>query len=265
MNPVSYALSAVRHHIPKEILETVFKPNQRYRTITPDSIDAAIRSKVLDGRVFIDCNLVGGTETRIPLRVDMREMIDPYTAVYRIPKSMTQGRTITRALEIGYSAGASVGQISSGVTQSSSIMDAAAGLLASQNPIPLVSTCDVQLVGENVVMVIDNVQLPTLLFLRCWLENDTHFNHIQPTSYRAFSDLVIAAVRAYIYVNAQIPMDKAYIHAGAELGKFAEFVDSCSDANEKYEELLDRWAKIALMNDFESHRRHIKLEMGGLW
>jgi hypothetical protein len=266
MNPITYSLQQLRYQIPKEILEKVFLSNLNYRTIQATTLDTRIRQEVIESRVLVDCNLAGGTETHIPLSDLPKEFIDPFTAIYRIPKTMTQGRTITRALSVSFGEGAIMGASNIAPTQGNALLDAAAGVLNSALPIPIVSTAQVQLIGENTVMIADNMALPVNIFLRCWLENDENFNHIQPTSYKNFAKLVELATKAYIYINAQIPMDKAFIHAGSELGRFKDIIDGYADANEQYDTHYNEvWRKTAYLNDYNAHRRHCQRVLGGNW
>lgn len=267
MNPIQYSLQQCRFEIPPEILEYVFVTRQdkerRYKP-TPISIDAKIRELVIEPRVLVDCNLVGGTEVAIPLANCPKEVIDPFQAIYRIPKNLTNGRTITRALSVSFGEGAIVGMSNLQPTYGNNLLDAAAGVLNSHLAIPQVSTANCQLIDENTVLIMDNFAIPMNAYLRCWLENDSNFNHIQPTSYDAFATLVILAVKAYIYNTMQIHMDRALIHAGGELGRFKEIVDEYSDANEMYRTHLRQvWRRVAYLNDFQAHRRHLQRLMGG--
>lgn len=266
MNPVGYSLKQVRQKIPKEVLNKIFLSNVEHRFRQPTSVDVEIRQKVIEDRVMVDCNLVGGTETWIDLTSLPRENIDPYSWVYRIPKHMTNNRSITRALSIGYGTGVPIGMGYNQPAKSNALMDAAAGLINSNSPIAQISTAEVQLVGENTILVSNAMTLPMTAYLRCWLENDSAFNHIQPTSYMDFATLVVLATKAYIWVNAQIPMDKGFIFAGNELGRFTSIVDSYSDANEMYEtHFNETWRKVAHFNDPVAHKRHLTMISGGLW
>lgn len=267
MNPVVYGLKQVRQEIPKEVLDKIFLSNVDHRFRQATSVDTQIRTKVIEQRVLPDCNLVGGTEVYIDLSGLQREAVDPYTWIYRIPKERTQGRTITTVLSIGYGQGIPVGVgYMSPVRNNNALMDAAAGLLSSNSPIPMVSTAEIQLVGENTVMISNALTLPATAYLRCWLENDSNFNHLQPASYKDFAKLITLATKAYIWVNAQIPMDKSFIFAGNELGRFTQVVDSYSDANEQYETHFNEvWKKVAVFNDPVAIKRYHKTIMGGLW
>jgi hypothetical protein len=265
MNPVTYALQHIRWTIPADILQKTFlTTNNRFGTVAPISLDARIRSEVIESRVLQDCNLVGGTEVWIALERCPIQVVDDYVRVYRIPKSMTQNRTITSALSVSYGEGAIAGITSAYGSGGSALVDAAASVMASVSPIPVVASAYVSLIGENTVMIQDNIALPVNLYLRCWVENDANLNHIKPTSYIQFAKLVEYAVKAYVYINNQIPMDRAYIHAGAELGRFKDVVDSYSDANENYQTYLNEvWRRVALLNDPIASQRHLKMLLGG--
>lgn len=267
MNPVTKALQELSFRIPRGILEKTFLSNLQPFSLQPTSLDARIREKVIEPRVMVDCNLMGGTEAAIPLASVPKQQIDTFTYVYRIPKRLTQGRTITRAISISYGQTGILGTSSNIPLQGTSpVLDAASGLLMSHAPIPTVSTAQCHVIGENTVMVIDTTAIPQDIFLRCWLENDTAFNHLQPTSYKDFSKLVELATKSYIYNQLILPMDRAFLHSGFELGQFKSVVESYSDAEENYQTFLNEvWRKVAVLNDFHGKRRHISLVTGGNW
>lgn len=265
MNPVSYALSALEFSIPREILEKVFLSNIWQNAKQPYSLHARIREQVIEGRVNIDCNLMHGTEATIPLIGVPKEQIDMFMWVYRIPKFLTQGRTITRALSVSFGEGAIIGATNMAPSQGNALMDAAAGLLNSSLPIPIIASSNCQVIGENTVLIQDNMALPVNIYLRVWLENDANMNHIQPASFPQYAKLVELAVKAHIWVKCQIPMDRAFIFSGSELGRFGSIIDGYADANEQYCTHRDEvWAKVAYMNDKMAHTRALKRIMGGL-
>ena len=135
MNPLSYALNHLRQVIPAEILRQVFMSRVNYSFDLAVSLDTRIREEVLLPVVMLDCNLVGGLETWIRLAGMPREQVDPFTHIYRIPKTATQGRSIISALSVSYGEGAVVGATNLIPVRGNSLLDAASGLLSSSNPI----------------------------------------------------------------------------------------------------------------------------------
>jgi hypothetical protein len=265
MMAISKALDEVKFRIPRQILDKVFtQRNLRYRQ-TPPSLDEQILAAVIRPRVMVDCNLVGGTEAFIDLSGVQFERADDYTSVYRIPKSRTNGRSINSVLNITFSDPTKVS--SYGVAagqQNTMMMQVGSSVMDAHGSIPVTSTSTVQLIGENVVMVRDTVLLPANIYLRCILANDEQMSHIQLRSYPAFSNLVVLAVKAYIYNEYVIQLDIGELMGGMNIGRFKEIVDTYADANELYQEFLTtKWAKVSLMNDQSSYSRLLKTMIGG--
>ena len=266
MQALSKAIDEIHMRIPRQILDVVFNPRVNGWKHAPVSIDEYIMSQVIRPRVLIDCNLVGGTEDLISLEGLQRDTIDTYTYIYRIPKSVTQGRSIQSVLNVtftdasrmsGYYGGGMANQYSTMLQTGSAVMDA-------MGSIPMTSTAKVQLIGENVVMVRDSVILPSNLFLRCVLANDENLSHLQLKSYRPFAMLCVLAVKAHIFNEYFIQMDMGELHGGVNLGTFKTTIEGWADSQELYDKFLEeKWQKISFMNDTESYTRLLKITIGG--
>lgn len=276
MMAVSKALEEIKFRIPKPILDAVFIQRTQQWRQTPVSIDEHILTTVVRPRVLVDCNLIGGTEAMISLQGLPADQINSdgtaignayaFTTVYRIPKAATQGRSIISVLNVTFSSGQSYSSSYAGMANQggNAMLQAGSAVMDAMSPIPVTSTAKVQLIGENVVMVKDNVIMPANAFLRCVLANDENMSHLQLKSYRDFSNLVTLAVKAYIYNEYIIQMDLGELHGGQVLGRFKEVIDGYADAEELYQEYLtSKWQKIALMNDSESFTRLLRLMIGG--
>jgi hypothetical protein len=267
MNPITKALDEMMFRIPREILKVVFlEPYQQYRDL-PSDIKERIRCLVLQPRVLVDCNLVSGVETRIDLSGLPSETVDDgYTTVFRIPKSMTDGRSILSVFDVTYGDLYNT-QSGYGVysySRTSPALQLANAAMEAQIRTPHVGTTKVELIGENVVMVQDSIILPNNLYLRCSLENEENLSNIQARSYLVFARLVELAVKAYIYNSYVIKLDIGELRAGVQVGKIKEIIDSYADAEQMYQEhLAEKWAKVAFMNDPESMRRYMSLMIGG--
>lgn len=265
MNALRKSLDDLKFTIPKPILETVFvKRHSNYRIAAP-SLDEQILNSVVRPRVYIDTNLVGGAEILVPLLGLAGEEVNTTDMVYRIPKNLTQNRSIMSVLNITYvdpSSMVSAGSFSScGVTLEQTQAD---NLLNALSPLPMISTGRVTIIGENVVLVRDSIRIPTNSYLRCIVAHDEAMSHIQPRSYKAFCKLVEYAVKAFIYNEYIIEVDMGELRGGHNLGKFKDIIEEYSDANELYETYLtEKWQKISFCNDRESYGRFVKLIVGG--
>lgn len=278
MNPITYAIDRIiKSGIPKPILNLMFLSRYARDYYTLDTLQSKIREEVINSRVLVDCNLVHGTDMTIPLVKCEKLTGNYYSAVFRVPKELTQGKRIVSVIDLTAASGtvitadASMTATSSGMytatmanyTTMGAVMGAARQMQRSVMPIQVVSNALVYLVGDNTVLIKDSVIIPSTQHLRVVVENDENMNHIQPAYYPTFYDLALTAVKAYIYNNLVVEQDNVFIMSGGEMNKFKEIVDSYSDMEELYAEKLEAWYKSALLNDPESFKQHYQLATGG--
>jgi hypothetical protein len=266
MNPISKALDHIKFTIPIQVLQETFRdPRPNWRR-APISIDEMIRCMIINPRVLVDCNLVGGRTVPISLEGLVPEFVDQFTAVYNIPKERTEMQSILAVLSIGYlpvsnqygMGAGGYGYISPG--SSSEINKVADRVANAVSSIPAVSNANCQLIAENTVVVRDQYRITSTYVLRCILENDSQLNNISPRSYLNFCKLVELAVKSYIYNTLVIRIDQAYLQGGQELGALKAYVETLSDAESMYQTYLaEQWRPTAFMNDQPSYNRHIKL------
>lgn len=264
MSCINKALADIKWEIPDEVLDIVFLPKTGYNG-APLSVDEYIKDKIIMKKVMVDCNIVGGRVSLIPLDGLKPIYTDPYTTVFEIPKNRTQGCNILSALAINYYPFSTMSGISSSTfntaayMNTSSVTSSAQRIADSVSSIPPISVAYCDLVGPNTIVVRDVYRVVYSFFLRCILENDANLNNINPRSWLAFSKLCVLACKSYIYTYSKIKMDKAYLYGGQELGSIKEIIDEYSDAQEQYDEYLsNKWRKISLMNDIHGYIRFIK-------
>jgi hypothetical protein len=260
MGAIHKAIQDVKFAIPLEILQEIFVKKEFGRTPLPVSLDTMIREKVIDARVMVDCNLLGGTQVEIPLNSVSPETIEPYKIIYRVPKN----RTISRVLSVTIGQSTMMNTSYMGVEGYSQILDAAQGMMAAQQGIPIVSSAYIRLIAENTVLVSDYLSLPRSAYLRCYLESDDEYSQLNPMTYPHFSQLVEYAVKAYVYNNGIIKVGMGQLVGGMELGRFREIIDGFSDANQMYKDYVkDVWTKVMILDDPRSKERHLRLLTGG--
>lgn len=257
VNPIQKAIAEAKFTIPLEILQRAFAPSTHFGRATAINIDAIIRERVIDARVRVDCDLVGGTQMDIPLRGLTPEQVplpsgSPYSwaLVYRIPMNLTQNRMITRVMWLANTIAPISGTYSYASWNGSALANAAMGVMQSQAPIPSSSTARVDLIATNTVLIADTNQWPTDAALRCYVENDRDMSLLPPGAYRHFAKLCGLAIKAYIYTTLIIQINSAELQNGQELGKFKEIVESYADANELYSDYLGaEWKEVAAYAD----------------
>ena len=256
MNAIQKAIQDITFKIPKQILRLAFI-NKGYAVINyPVSVESVIRQVVLNERVLVDCNLVGGIQVEVSMSNLSPKFDDGYRQVYVIPKTKTSGRSITSVLSVGFS-----GIVGTNVTQNhSSVIREALNVLDGANGPNVNSTADISLIGENTIMVEGTTRLNNQTILRCLISNDDEMQNLNPKTIPAFCKLVELAVKSYIFNNTIVDMDVAQLHGGQSLGRVRDIIDGYADAEELYQEYLTtRWKKIAFMDDNESYSRMIRL------
>lgn len=272
MDPVQVAIMRIKREIPRDILEQAFLP-KRYDATRKDryfdnvsavSIDEQIRLQVIEGRVAIDANLVGGTEMYLPLMSAELQMVDGWNMIYRFPREITGGRRIITVHELNYGyasgfyAGGSINPVNN-----SNLLSVARQIIRGTTGVQSLGSSYVQLVGVNTVLVNDVNQMIGDAVIRCTLAHEPNFNDIKPAYYHNFSQLAVYAAKAHVHNTLLIDLDEGAIRAGMALGRVRETVDGYADANELYYAYLSTtWTKVALMNDTEKYRKVMQLALG---
>lgn len=256
MNAITYAINNIRHTIPDSVLQLAFSPQaitgfgSRWRgNQDAVSIDASIRDKIIESRVNVDCNLTGGTMVAIDLTTCRYEQFDQATRVFQIPYEATGGRRIVSVRTVNYLTFHGMPTHHQG--QSNQILSAINDMYKAISSMPIVSTANCQIIGDNTVMVRDDVtHLSDQLGMTCLVENDHGMANLNPGIYPVYAKLVELACKAYIYVNTNIAMDQGVLNGGVPLGRIREVIDSFADSNEMYQEYYaQNWAKASFTND----------------
>lgn len=272
---IQKALLDIRARIRPALLQRAFAdPSQRWST-QPMDLDFLIRSNVIDTRVRSDCNLIGGMQVLINLSGYPREVPDERSSLYHVPMEATQGRQIVSPHSVSYGYGYSIAysnynpffdQMMQGGCGNAGILTVANQLYSSMSNMPIVESARVQMISPNTILIQDQVRIPDRVYLRATLEHDSEMSELQPPAQRAFSNLCVLAVQAYIYNSLIIEVNRAQISGGFEIGEFKNQLDMLSDSDELYRTYLDEtWYKTSRMSDHETHLRHVRNMMGNGW
>lgn len=268
MNILSKAMDHIKQTIPTEVLQVALRDDLHNWRKAPASLDTLITEKIIDPRVLIDANLVGGTQAIIDLDGLTPVHDDNYSTIYEVPLSKTGNRKIMSVLSVGYLPFAmsfGFGGLSQPIAAPSSMNDLGATgqrVMDASSSIPVVSSAQVDLIGYNTVLIRDQQRMTATYTLRCMLANEEALNNISPRSYIPFAQLCALAVKAYIYNKLIIRIDQAYLSGGQELGAMKSYIENLSDSEEMYQTFLrEKWQGIAYMNDRTSHERFIRLQV----
>lgn len=268
MNPISKALDEIKFRIPPIILQQAFVPKRNlYAVNAPISIDEMILNAVIRPRVLVDANLVGGMQVIVSMAGIEPIIVDDFSLVYKIPDARLMNRTLISVLSVGYmpysngfnSMGTSYGNISP--TSINDTASATQRLADSYASVPPVSSASVDIIGHNTIRLVDQFRVSMVASLRCIVGNEENLNNINIRSYHGFAKLCELAIKAYIYNEMIIQIDRGFLQGGQELGAVKTVIESYSDAEENYQTYLKEvWRKVSFMNDPISYDRLIKLQ-----
>ena len=268
MSAVTFAINEVKFRIPTPILREAFKDDVMYYNSPNISLDEQIRNKVIKPRIYPVCNVVGGQHVVVNLYDLSPTYTDMYITVYEIPPERVCNREIISAMSVSYSPStANTGwQVAANNNTSmyggNYLTREALMLCEGLSPIPNVSNAAVEIIGHNTILIRGSNSTSMFYQLRCFISNDPNFNNFQVRSQWKFAELVELAVKAYIYNELYIKMDRAYVVGGQELGSFKQIIENYADAEQMFKEFIkDQWQAIAAMNDTHTHDRFIRLQI----
>ncbi len=266
MNAIQHAINRATREIPRPILENTFIDRSYMQRASPKSLEQRIKEEVILKFVLQDLNVTNGVYSYIPLAYAKQVYSDQNTFTYYIPKELTGGRAITTVISINYQPyrlnNASYGYQTQ--CQNTMLNRATDYLLNSISDPQVAESTRVDLVGENTILVHDSPMTPAVGTLVCILENDDELSTIRPRLIPEFTKLIILAIKAYIYNEQVLLVDKAQLYSGHELGKYREIIESYSDCMEQYQTMLDeKIGKLFYMNSKENMTRHVRFMLGG--
>jgi len=265
MNILRKALDDIKFSIPNEILKIAFQDAYNWRQ-SPSSIDELMLNKVIRSRVLVDADIVGGQMILVPLDGIVPRYENQFTLVFDIPAERLMHRSIISVLSVSYlpnaltssQMGAGIGYINPNTMND--VSSAAQRISNSMSNIPPVSNAFIELIGDNVIMIRDELRMSNIYLLRCIVANESNLNNINIRSYGNFSKLCILAVKAYIYNKLIINIDSAYLSGGQELGAVRSYIETLSDSNQMYNDFLNEvWRPTAYMNDTPSYNRLLRM------
>jgi len=247
MNAISYVVNNVKHSIPSDILSVVFTNPHRNTTL-----DDNIYNDVIKGRMLTDLNVTGGIMITLPLSSCIQVSYTYNYIVYRVPPELRDGKPIMSVLSVIYSMPFMRNVFNS-------LQDAYLDKLDMRSTgVPMHSSSRVEVLSDDTIMIHDSITNIDQYSIRLLVANDPYLNNIHPRLYLELSKLGLLAVKAYIYNNLNLIIDKGYIQNGHRLESMHRIVESYSNANEQYMEVLNRdWYKLQYMNRAESMKRHV--------
>lgn len=256
-NPIDYALNRLRGRMPIEILNLAFFPREDHRTTDATNLNLRIREAVIDTNVMSVLNNRGGLAMDLTIKPSWITMISPVIAIVNIPKRDTQNRKITSVLNSSFGLSATNNAATGISQQTSSYLTGANRAFNSMAPIPMVSTANVNIRGENQIEISDFNSLPTRIKMLVTLSYDTNFTDLNRRYWEPFATLCELAVKGYCYNTLLGQMDTAFLQGGKELGRLSSKLEEWSDSMDTFDDTVkEAWGRILKLNDPLLSRRN---------
>lgn len=255
MDALNYALNRVKLAIHPEILNIAFSEYSRMAN-NRVSLDEHMLSTVIRPIVLVDCNVVGGIQTTIPLGNCTINYLSNREFIVDVPKILTNGKSIVTVLSLVSNV---VYNQATSYSNMSPLQSAGLNMMNNIGTENVIQTSRLELIADNLVLIAD----PTIHLidgvLRCVIENMDNMGNINPRSFDAFGQLCVLAVKSWIYNYMVVKLDKGYVYGGHELGVVTDIIGNYSDMYNEYREYLTtKWGKIAFMNNSVGNDRLIR-------
>lgn len=247
-SPLTYCLTHVFANIPEEVLFETFRPDLYHTTI-----DQRILQEVVYKRVIHDTNLVAGKLKQIELLSDyqVNTTYPDYAQIlgsandavfYFIPPEAREHRNINAVVQLtnAYSfmgVNGSVGTIGSMNTTGNTVEGLAGAALSSYTGYgtPIMPAPYRQ--SSNLIRI-DPQTYTDGLILWCTLDYDREFTNMNQNVIFSLRELVLSAVKTYIYNTMRIKIDTNEVRAGVPIGSLKEVILSYEGEASTYEEKL---------------------------
>ena len=264
MSAIRTSIRKVMERIPRTILNIAFMSKPKaYRLET--TLEQQILDLVINKTVLPDIDLTVG----IVLKLDLKDcfvteyMVNEYTRniIIKVPYNLTNNKKIVTPLSL---------------TINSRITD---GMVGGSNPLLNMAAktfnhnaggiggdvyTNLELISNNTILVHDDVIFTTNGILEIEVGNNKNLSNIKPKSYLKFSELVILAVKTYIYNELNIELGSSGLYYGHSLSKLEDIINGWETSGEDYDIFLkEKMSKILFMNNDVMMSEAISLQTGG--
>ena len=272
MSAITYALGELHHVIDREMLNQAYLYNQTGQAACQFAeLDNVIIDTTLYGRVLRDINIFGGMQKHLCTAHGQVIQSDNFGTVWHYPDSGMNGHTIMTA-----------STFMPGITCLDGFNNANACAM-SGHPFPpgfhnhhqsgmqgLVNRLNgvnqhgprgivtPRVVAHNSILLENALQLAAGGTFTVIVSHDDALNDLPPKTWPIFSDLFVAAVKAFIYQTMRSRIARGSLFHGQEYNIFTEILQEYSDAEEQYRERRQAWARVAYMNDRERYNSYIR-------
>lgn len=270
MATVDKLIHEIKRAIPKQVLEVAFLKRQGRNPRHAGGLDWEIRQHVIRETILVDLSILGSETVNVPMNDSEIQFLEnqDYRTVVKVPKTKTKGRPIVQVIAFNYWYNTVAADLNNGWQTSSynvqncgnsPTMNAAQQIMRAASPAPINGTSNVELIGENVVVINDYMGRISQGSLTVLLGQDDELTNYNNKAIWQLAQLAIYATKAWIWANTIIDLDSGHLYGGAELSKIEGIIEGYSDAYENYQEWLETVMQaVNFMNDAAGHQSFLR-------
>lgn len=263
MNAIEHAINRLLiSDIPRLILEDGFKTEEDRYNRRRKTMESQIRDIIVSGIIKPDFDAIGGVMLQIGLNGLPFDKLGDFSRIYVIPSTLTLGRSIVQANRVALNITSNYAERSAGQSTTawsvSPFERSVQSVMASNRPIPNITNAEVEILGDNVIKINDYQNFSADIHLECRIGYSDDLIEIKKPYYQDFTELLKIAVKAYLYRELALKIDRTRLEGGRDFGRYRDFVEQWADAGQMYQDLIDqKWYQILLLNDPARKNKHI--------
>lgn len=243
-NPIQVAIARVFSNIPQRLLEESFR---KYSHLGP--IDQVIVQKIIQGKVAVDCNLVGGKVKDIPLLLDYHEstswgipeanLNEGRYSLYRVPPEVRDNLPMVSVSHVTYPRNLAGNPLGIQANDGNYLSDMVDQVLESHTFSRSYVSPMAEIMAGDLIRLnpAQNNHIDWIVTVK--LTYDVDFSNLNQSAVLSFAKLVELATKAYIYNELIIDLDRVAMVSGTQLGSIKQIVDGYVDASKEYDEMLE--------------------------
>lgn len=260
MNITDYALNEVTRRIPPQILAKVSATTDTLGM--PTSPLEYIKDNVLNCRVMVDVNIIGGRQLMISTEAASKIQQLDTTSLYTFPDSAFLGNRLVAVIDFG-SMFVGSGCCGTGCdtytgyeacTSGSGIYGRASEyakkMTAGQTIRSVGGSIYHRKVGSNSMALLFTDTPPDGWFTVI-ISHDEHLADMAPRTAMYLADMLTEATKAMIYNDHVLTIGQADASRGYVLNDIPDIIRGYDGAEEKYQELRNGYGAVAFANDPE--------------
>lgn len=255
-NAIPIALTRIKHMVPPEILRIAFQPKQEH-VWNNISIEQQIVKDVINSRVRVDCNLLGGKTIQVSLTGSMLEPVVNTNSqvnsgtgsfsLYRVPPEQRDYCDISEVHRVMYPL-PNAGGHPNPTVQGGTICAYENELINSKTGGGIPATPTPELISGDLIRLHPGGHTQIDWVLVCRVAYDEAFNGLNGSSIDAFAELCVLAVKMYVYNNLIIQLDRGFVEYGMDITSVRQIIEQWSDLNDTYIERVNKFCAGNLMD-----------------